>query len=138
LTSQIFANIYLNEFDRYVRHTIKPLGYVRYGDDFVLFVSSKIEAQDAQKSASEWLLSALHLRVHSNNNVIKPATSGLYFLGHIIYSVSPLSVDLKMRCKIEMTICLRNAASYQAMKLPRRFASKMPWLLLNRIDSDHI
>lgn len=35
LTSQIFANIYLNEFDRYVVHYLKPLAYIRYGDDFM-------------------------------------------------------------------------------------------------------
>ena len=41
LTSQIFANIYLHEFDRYVRHELRPSGYVRYGDDFVLFCASR-------------------------------------------------------------------------------------------------
>ncbi|RTK94678.1 RNA-directed DNA polymerase [Candidatus Saccharibacteria bacterium] len=55
LTSQIFANIYLNEFDRYVRHTLKPRGYVRYGDDFVLFVDDETEAQKVQIVASKWL-----------------------------------------------------------------------------------
>lgn len=45
LTSQIFANIYLNEFDRFVRHTLKPLGYIRYGDDFVLFTNNEAEAR---------------------------------------------------------------------------------------------
>ena len=37
LTSQIFANVYLHELDRFILHTVKPLKYLRYGDDFVLF-----------------------------------------------------------------------------------------------------
>ncbi len=35
LTSQILANVYLNEFDRFVQHSLKPLAYIRYGDDFI-------------------------------------------------------------------------------------------------------
>lgn len=37
LTSQVFANIYLNEFDRYMVHAMKPGAYLRYGDDWVCF-----------------------------------------------------------------------------------------------------
>jgi len=36
LTSQIFANIYLNELDRFVKHELKVKHYLRYGDDFIL------------------------------------------------------------------------------------------------------
>ena len=38
LTSQIFANIYLNELDRFVKYEIKPKAYMRYGDDFLIFM----------------------------------------------------------------------------------------------------
>lgn len=44
LTSQIFANIYLNEFDRFVVHVLKPERYVRYGDDCLLFVNNRERA----------------------------------------------------------------------------------------------
>jgi len=36
LTSQILSNIYLNEFDRHIKHRLKPRAYVRYGDDFII------------------------------------------------------------------------------------------------------
>ena len=45
-TSQMFANIYLNEIDQYVKHTLKIKWYFRYLDDSVLFVKTKQEAKD--------------------------------------------------------------------------------------------
>ena len=41
LTSQFFANVYLNELDKFVKHTLKEKYYIRYVDDFVLLNSSK-------------------------------------------------------------------------------------------------
>ena len=43
-TSQIFANIYLNEVDQYIKHELKVKYYFRYMDDSVLFVKTKEEA----------------------------------------------------------------------------------------------
>lgn len=72
LTSQIFANIYLNEFDRLVRHTLKPLSYIRYGDDFLVFAESEQEAIGFQCHAAQWLRRELFLSLHKkNNHVIK-------------------------------------------------------------------
>ena len=36
LTSQLFANIYMNEFDQFIKHRIKAKCYIRYADDFVI------------------------------------------------------------------------------------------------------
>jgi hypothetical protein len=131
LTSQIFANIYLNEFDRFVRHTLKPLGYVRYGDDFVLFLRNETDAWEMQAVATKWLVAILKLQVHRKNNVILSAKAGLHFLGHIIHSDSPLEVDRTMIRKIERDIDYRNFASYQAMALPKRYAKQLPWRIID-------
>lgn len=131
LTSQIFANIYLNEFDRFVRYQLKPLGYIRYGDDFVLFMNTEAEARDAQTEATSWLAKMLRLQVHRKNNVVLPAKSGLHFLGHTIHANSSLSVDQTMLRKIERDISYQNFASYQAMALPRRYSKHLPWLIIH-------
>ena len=131
MTSQIFANIYLNEFDRFVRHTLKPLGYVRYGDDFVLFVRNETDARQVQAVATKWLITMLKLRVHRKNNVTLPAKAGLHFLGHTIHSDSPLAVDRTMIRKIDRDISCRNFGSYQAMALPRRYAKQLPWRIMD-------
>ena len=45
-TSQIFANIYLNEVDQYIKQELKVQQYFRYMDDFVLFTHTKLEAKE--------------------------------------------------------------------------------------------
>ena len=129
MTSQIFANVYLNQFDRYVRHELKPLTYVRYGDDFVLFMASQKETQQAQNLATTWLHGQLHLTVHQKNNVIVRSNQGIYFLGHQIYPLSSISVDGFMSGKIKQRVNRQNAGSYRSMHLPRQQAKQLPWLL---------
>ena len=81
LTSQILANVYLHEFDHYVRHSLKPLGYTRYGDDFILIGKTKEDAIDFQSLGSDFLASRLRLSLHAQNNVIMPVRGGLRYLG---------------------------------------------------------
>jgi RNA-directed DNA polymerase len=128
LTSQIFANLYLNEFDRYVRHIIKPLGYVRYGDDFVLLVDNQKEAILTQSLVAKWLSKHLHLTIHKQNNVVVRASQGLHFLGHQIYP-SGIAVDRAMAEKIKQKVDRQNAGSYRAMHLSPKQAKQLPWLL---------
>lgn len=45
-TSQMFANIYLNEVDQYIKHELKVKYYCRYLDDSVLMVKTKEEAKE--------------------------------------------------------------------------------------------
>ena len=86
LTSQIFANIYLNEFDRFVRHELKPLAYVRYGDDFLLFANAQNKALTYQSLGAKFLNNELHLKLHNLNNLIVQAKKGLRYLGVVSYS----------------------------------------------------
>lgn len=81
LTSQILSNVYLNEFDRYARHELKPLAYLRYGDDFIMFFPSRVKTEEAQRLGTAFLKSELQLTIHKHNNVIVRARSGLHFLG---------------------------------------------------------
>ena len=129
LTSQIFANIYLNEFDRFVRNTIKPLGYVRYGDDFVIFLNIEKQANKAKDISTKWLFDTLKLNIHIKNNVIIKAKYGLHFLGHWIYPTSNIVIDSNMANKIVRDINSRNASSYGAMYLTKRQKRQLSWLL---------
>ena len=81
LTSQILSNVYLNEFDRYARHELKPLAYLRYGDDFIMFFPSRVKTVEAQKLGTTFLKSELQLTIHKHNNVIVKVRDGLHFLG---------------------------------------------------------
>jgi hypothetical protein len=112
-----------------VRHELKPLAYVRYGDDFILFMGSQEEALQVQRRATAWLYDHLHLTVHQNNNVIVRPSQGIYFLGHQIYPLSSIAIDGFMTGKINQKIDRRNAGSYRSMHLTQKQAKQLPWLL---------
>jgi RNA-directed DNA polymerase len=129
LTSQIFANIYLNEFDRYIRHVIKPYAYVRYGDDFILIVNTKLEAEQVSFTATKWLKDTLKLKVHARNNIVVRSKHGLHFLGHRIYPSSNVVVESKQLKKIMSELSRKNVSSYMAQKLPKRVAKRFDWMI---------
>ena len=61
LTSQFFANIYLNELDYFVKHTLKAQFYIRYVDDFVILHNSKEQLEAWKKQIDNFLASKLKL-----------------------------------------------------------------------------
>ncbi len=82
LTSQFFANVYLNELDQFVKHTLKCRHYLRYVDDFILLHESK-EALVAMKAEIETFLAVrLQLQVKSDF-CLKRVCEGSDFLGYI-------------------------------------------------------
>jgi RNA-directed DNA polymerase len=85
VTSQVFANIILHELDRFVVHVVRPLRYLRYGDDFLLFVSGKAEVQNARQAVTAFLCHELQLRVHPRHDVIVAARRGLHFCGYDLF-----------------------------------------------------
>ncbi len=114
LTSQILANIYLNEFDRFVQHDLKPLGYVRYGDDFILWTKDEQTAFDFQQRGQAFLIDTLHLSLHTVNHALQPSHPKLHFLG-IEFWPGGHRLDKRMRSRIVTHTNPKNIASYQAL-----------------------
>lgn len=83
LTSQLFANIYLNEFDRFIKHKIKAKYYIRYADDFVILSDDKNWLENQVPLIKEFLWSSLNLEIHPNKIYIKTVSSGVDFLGWV-------------------------------------------------------
>ncbi len=84
LTSQYFANIYLNELDQFVKHTLKAHFYLRYVDDFVLLSQNPSELRLWQAKIEEFLQNRLKLRLHPKRRKLLPISNGIDFLGYII------------------------------------------------------
>ena len=85
LTSQLFANIYLNELDYFVKHKLKVKHYVRYVDDFVI-LESKHKLREIKAQVIEFLRT-LKLEIHPEKAGIFPGNRGIDFLGcRIFYS----------------------------------------------------
>ena len=83
LTSQLFVNIYMNEFDQYVKHGLKVKYYIRYADDFVVFSQDKSWLQEVLSKIGDFLLEELKLDLHPNKIFIKTINSGVDFLGWV-------------------------------------------------------
>jgi|SRR3989338_4570873 len=83
LTSQLFANVYLNEFDQFVKHKLKVKYYIRYADDFVFFSRDKNMLKDLIPQIQNFLQNDLKLTLHPDKIFIKTLYSGVDFLGWI-------------------------------------------------------
>ena len=70
-TSQMFANIYLNEIDQYVKHILKIKWYFRYLDDSVLFVKTKQEAKEVLEKIKIFLKENLQLELNKKTQIFK-------------------------------------------------------------------
>ncbi len=81
LTSQLFSNVYMNEFDQFVKHRLKVKSYARYADDFVLISSDKGELEEKVWKIDEFLQENLKLNIHPDKIFIKTYASGMDFLG---------------------------------------------------------
>src|SRR3989344_6407575 len=86
LTSQFFANIYLNELDHYVKEQLKIKYYIRYVDDFVILHKNKIVLEYYQTKIEEFLRMKLHLELHPDKSTITKISNGANFLGFRIFS----------------------------------------------------
>lgn len=85
LTSQLFANVYLDELDQYVKHGLRVRRYARYMDDFVLLHDDKLHLHELRQQITDFLATRLHLTVHPKKAQIEPVESGVNFLGFRIF-----------------------------------------------------
>jgi len=84
LTSQFWANVYMNAFDHFVKETLSVSGYIRYVDDFVLFSSEKQQLWDWKKQIDNFL-GSLRVKMHPNKTQIFKVENGVPFLGFLIF-----------------------------------------------------
>lgn len=83
LTSQLFVNIYMNEFDQFVKSKLAVKQYIRYADDFVIFSRDRAWLEDILLQMKYFLLRELKLQMHPDKVFIKTLASGVDFLGWV-------------------------------------------------------
>jgi retron-type reverse transcriptase len=83
LTSQLFCNVYMNEFDQFIKHRLRIKYYLRYADDFVFLSENKKELETLILKISEFLGGKLKLSLHPDKVFIKSFASGVDFLGWV-------------------------------------------------------
>ncbi len=85
LTSQLFANFYLNTFDHWIKEEKRIAGYIRYMDDIVIFADDIEELKTLKIEIIEYLQNKLLLTVKEKGMSINSSSYGLPFLGFVIY-----------------------------------------------------
>jgi RNA-directed DNA polymerase len=85
LTSQIFTNIYLNDFDQYMKHTLRVRHYLRFADDCLFLAPGRHELEDLLPKIEEFLASRLKLVLHPDKVSIRPLNHGIDFLGIVVH-----------------------------------------------------
>jgi RNA-directed DNA polymerase len=84
LSSQLFANLYLNELDQFAKHRLKLRHYIRYMDDIVILHPSKEVLHQVRKEIERFLDERLRLTLN-NKTAIRPIHTGLEFCGYRIW-----------------------------------------------------
>ena len=82
LTSQLFANIYLNELAQYCKHILHVRYYIRYMDDVIILAPDKKQAHEYRERIAAFLRDELHLDLNSKT-AVRPADSPVEFVGYI-------------------------------------------------------
>jgi retron-type reverse transcriptase len=85
LTSQLFANAYMNQFDQFVKHDLKVKHYARYTDDFVVASSDRAYLESLIGPISRFLNDRLALELHPKKVSIGKLHNGIDFLGYVIF-----------------------------------------------------
>jgi len=85
LTSQFFANVYLNELDQYIKHDLRAKYYIRYVDDFVIFSHHKEGLEEYKQKINLFLKKELQIELHPEKTRIINIKQGIPFLGLKIF-----------------------------------------------------
>lgn len=132
LTSQMFANIYMNELDQFVKHDLKAKYYLRYTDDFVILHHDNKYLALLKDKIADFLETRLDLSLHSNKVEIRKLRQGIDYLGYVSlpYARVPRT---KVRKRIFRKLCYRvqqfKAGLISEESLMRSFDSYMGFLV---------
>ena len=117
----MFANIYLNEVDQYIKHKLKIKYYCRYLDDSIVIVKTKKEAKETLEKIKIFLRNNLELELNSKIQIFKNK-QGVNFCG---YKINEYRLKIRDRGKkklkkkivsLKMQIKKRKMSSYDAKK----------------------
>jgi retron-type reverse transcriptase len=85
LTSQFFANVYLDELDQFVNHKLKARYYIRYVDDFVILHRNRRQLERWKDEITTFLHKRLELELHPEKSKIIPLRDRITLLGFRVF-----------------------------------------------------
>lgn len=127
LTSQFFANVYLNPFDHFVKEGLRAPGYVRYVDDALLFHDEKAWLHEARLRCQAFL-DNWRLILHRKKAYIFPVLRGIAFLGFRIFPAHRRLLRNGVKRARQRLAGLCRAYQAGVMHWPKIKASLQSWL----------
>lgn len=118
LTSQLFVNVCMNEFDQFVKHCLKTRYYIRYADDFVILSENRSWLGSLILPIEAFLSGRLRLVLHPEKVFIKTLASGVDFLGWVHfagYRVLRTATKRRMKKRIEEHPMPETIVSYRGL-----------------------
>jgi len=118
LTSQLFVNIYMDEFDQFVKHKLKAKHYIRYADDFVLLSEYRNWLEAQIPIINNFLRKELKLVLHPQKVSLKTLSSGIDFIGWVHFPghrVLRTTTKRRMKKKIGTTPKIETINSYMGL-----------------------
>ena len=114
LTSQLFANVYLNELDQFVKQRLRIKYYLRYCDDMTLLDQDRERLEAALVAIGSFLFERLHLSLHPQKIIIRRFHSGIDVLGFVCFPHFRLLRTSSKR-RLLRRYSAKNAASYDGL-----------------------
>ena len=90
LTSQFFANVYLNELDQFVKHTLQVAHYFRYADDVLILAKTREELPLLRDKIAIFLKDHLALSLNTQKTKIGALKDGVDWLGYVVHPTHTL------------------------------------------------
>ncbi len=97
LTSQFFANVYLDELDKFVKHKLRIKYYIRYVDDFVILHQSRKMLYKYKEKINHFLRDKIDLKLHPEKSQVLKLEKGIGFLGFRVFYHHKILVKKNMR-----------------------------------------
>jgi len=113
LTSQIFANVYLNELDQFVKGKLKIKYYLRYADDFIILSQNRKFLYQCINTLKQFLKENLKLELHPSKIILRNLQWGIDFCGYIVllhYLLPRTKTKRRIFAKIKNKIVVENLA----------------------------
>lgn len=113
LTSQMFANVYLNELDQFCKHTLKTHYYIRYMDDIIILHKDKKHLNKIKNDIERFLNKRLGLCLN-DKTAIRPVNMGIEFVGYRVWATH---IKIRKKSIIRMKQRLNEVKSLYAKGL---------------------
>jgi len=111
VTSQLFANIYLNEFDQFIKHKLKVKHYFRYTDDFIILHQNESYLKELLPIIALFLKNELKLELRPSKVFIRKLSRGIDFLGYVVLPYHKV-LRTKTKRRIFKKVSDKNLQSY--------------------------